>query len=292
MTKNLKQLEGHLSPVERVELWEAGELDEKPCLSFSQINMFLRCPEQYHWRYQRGVIQPPAAAMVQGRQLHKANQTHYQGILEGKSGFTISQVKEVFAALWQEAVGQEEIDFEGQAPYFYLDQGVKLAEVYHRDCAPFVRPLHVERKFQISLGEEFPFDFQGYIDLEDEFEGGVIIADTKFASRKPSEGECQRSLQLTSYSLGRRVVTQQVESGVRLDTIVKTKNPYYHPVISQRSKSNIQHFLQLLRVISQQILDGVHFPAPNNFLCSAKKCGYWNDCMGHFQGEPERALRS
>jgi len=44
---------------------------EKRQLSYTQLNMFLRCPRQYEYRYIHGLKVPPSGAMVQSRVWHQ-----------------------------------------------------------------------------------------------------------------------------------------------------------------------------------------------------------------------------
>ena len=49
----------------------------KPYLSPSQINMYLRCPAAYKYRYVDGLILPPKAALTRGKSVHKGQEHNY-----------------------------------------------------------------------------------------------------------------------------------------------------------------------------------------------------------------------
>ena len=52
-------------------------VEKKAHYSPSQINMFLRCPAQWKFRYVDRIIAPPKSSLVQGKAYHKALETNY-----------------------------------------------------------------------------------------------------------------------------------------------------------------------------------------------------------------------
>lgn len=150
---------------------------EKPAkrfLSATQISMFLRCPKQWEFRYVEGRKNPPSGAMVQSKAWHRTVEQNYTQKIESEKDLPLSHMQEFFASAYDEALQAEEIDFgTNEDPGRLKDQGVDITTAHHKFVAPKVRPLLVEEKFCISLGDDFPFDLLGYWDLVDK--DGMVV---------------------------------------------------------------------------------------------------------------------
>lgn len=251
---------------------------EKKYLSATQISMFLRCPEQYRFRYLEGQKVAPSGAMMQSKVWHRTVEENYRQKIASNKDLPLADMKEFYAAHYEETLKTENVAFEAdENPGKLKDQGVAITAVHHRLIAPKVRPQLVEEKFVIGLGEEFPYDLMGIWDLVDK---DGVIADNKAYSRTPSQEDVDKDIQLGIYSLGYRVSRGQIEKGIRLDTVIKTKEPKTVQIHTTRTNDDCRFLLGLIEQVAKAIQTGIFYPNPNGWHCSPTRCGYWSQCVG------------
>lgn len=257
---------------------QAESRPPKPHLSFTQLNMFLRCPRQYEYRYIHGIKSPPSGAMVQSRVWHETLERNYRQKVHSECDLALGEMQEFFAANFDTVVGSEEIAFEpGAKPSKLKDQGTAIVAAHHQRIAPAVRPLLVEERFRVDLGEDFPFDLAGVWDL---VERDGTIVDHKAYGKTPRQEDLDKDLQFTAYALGYRTRHGRTEPGLRMDAIVKTGNPRAVQLHTQRSNDDCRWLLGLIEPVAAAIDAGIFYPNPNGWHCSPRFCGYWDRCMG------------
>lgn len=221
---------------------------------------------------------PPSGAMVQSKVWHKTVEENYRQKVQSEKDLPLSHMQEFYAAEYETALQSEEIEFEANKnPGKLKDEGISITTVHHKLIAPKVRPALVEEKFTISLGEDFPYDLVGVWDVVDK---DGFIADNKAYSKTPNQDDVDKDIQLGIYSLGYRVSTNQIERGLRLDTIVKNKNPKAVQVLTRRTNDDCRFLLRLIEQVARVIQSGNFYPNPNGWHCSAIRCGYWSQCIG------------
>jgi len=249
---------------------------EKPHLSHTQIAMLLRCGRQYEFRYVHGLKIPPSGAMVQSRAWHQAVEHNYRQKIQSDRDLPVAEVQELFAARFDEGVEAEEIAFDpGENPGRLKDQGVGIVAAHHEVIAPAVRPALVEERFRLDLGEEFPFDLVGVWDL---VERDGTVADNKCYGRAPRQEDLDKDLQFTAYSLAYRASRNEVEPGLRMDAVVKTKRPKALQLHTKRTNDDCRWFLGLVEDVARAIRSGVFYPNPTGWSCSPRFCGYHERC--------------
>ncbi len=241
-------------------------------ISVSQINMYQRCPASYYYRYVRGMIIPPKAAMTRGTAVHSGIEFNYTQKMETEKDLPLEEVKEYTAAVFEEKA--EETDFEGEDKGKVKDSTISLAGLYHDEVAPTVQPEAVEEKVEVAF-EGTDYTLLGYIDLIDHKKR---IRDTKTTGRTPSESVIQDNLQLAAYSLMYQTITGEEESGVGLDYLVDTKNPKVVQFEAKVTEAERQRFLKIMDAVAKAIEAEHFYPNYNNFMCSQKNCGYWDIC--------------
>lgn len=247
-------------------------------ISPSQINMFLRCPAQYYFRYCEGLIIPPKSALTKGRAVHKGQEINYKQKIKTKQDLPLDDVKDAVATEF-EAAAQETEWKPDEDKGKIKDETVSLATLYHREVAPTVQPQYVEEEvfFQIPDTE---IKLKGFIDVVQE---GGIIRDTKTTAKTPNQDTADKSMQLTAYSLAYRTLTGEEETGLVLDYLVNTKVPKVVPLKTQRSKDDIARFIYITSQITKAIQSGIFYPNPDNFMCSEENCGFWHECNKKFK---------
>jgi len=252
-----------------------GKTDKKH-LSATQLNMFLRCPQQYYYRYLEGLKIRPSGAMVQGRAWHKALEANYEQKIESDTDLPLSDMQDIFADQFDEGVEKEEIAFqENENPGKLKDQGVTIVETHHKVIAPDVHPVMVEQEFRVSLGDDFPYDLLGYWDLVDR---DNVIIDNKAYSKTPSQGDLDKDIQLTVYSLGFRTSQNRIEKELRLDAVIKNKTPKAVQLKTSRTNNDCKWLLGLIEKVAEAVQSGLFYPNPLGWSCSPKYCGYYDKC--------------
>ena len=168
------------------------EVETKPHLSASQLEMFARCGLQWYHRYIEKDIDPPGVAMVQGKACHKGIEVNLGHKKETGQLLQEQEVAEVARdevnRVWAEdgisltdeeaALGEKAV--RGEA----VDNAVAFAIAHHRTLAPIITPLHLERRFDLEL-TGYPYDLVGYIDIQEP--SGIRDTKTK-NTRAPSLG--------------------------------------------------------------------------------------------------------
>ena len=251
---------------------------EKKHLSATQISMFLRCPRQFYYRYIEGKKRPPTGAMMQSKVWHKTVEQNYRQKTTSEKDLPLNDMREFFAEEYDQTLKTEEIAFESnEDPGELKDEGVAITTAHHALIAPKVRPLLVEEKFVISLGDDFPYDLVGVWDLVDK---DCVIADNKAYGKTPNQADVDKDIQLSIYSLGYRVSQGRIEKGLRLDAVIKNLRPKPVQIFTTRTNENGRFILDLIEHVAKAMQSGIFYPNPNGWHCSPARCGYWSQCMG------------
>lgn len=247
-------------------------------LSSTQLNMFLRCPRQYEYRYVHGLKVPPSGAMVQSRVWHKAVERNYRQKIRSERDLSLGEMQEFFVAQFDTELAREEVIFEpGEKAGKLKDQGTAIVAAHHKAIAPDVRPLLVEERFTVNLGDDFPFELTGVWDV---VERDGTIADNKAYRKPPYQEDLDKDIQFTLYVLAFRATRGEIEPGLRMDAIIKTKNPKALQLHTRRTNEDCRWLLGLIEQVGKAITSGNFYPNPNGRHCSPRFCGYWDRCMG------------
>jgi len=261
------ELESYLETISQ------GEKEEsvKKYLSFTQINMLMRCGLQYYYRYFRGIILPPKAAMTMGRSVGAGIDHAYITKL-GLHLAPLSEVEDVYNEEFLSLV--EETDWEDEKPNDVMDRGRRLLRKYYNTTVPRFEPAEVQKEFSHYL-EEFDIKIIGYPDLIDA--RGFII-DHKCRSRKVDT--IKQDLQLSLYAYLYRMVYHSEEEGVSYHNLISYKDR--EEIDIETDKRSIEAIMRILRIIDfciRTIKARAFLPAtPDSWWCSEKWCGYWHLC--------------
>ena len=160
---------------------------------------------------------------------------------------------------------EEKVNWEDKDPGELKDETINALKVYHSKIAPMIRPLAVEQRRDVNIGD---IHFMGFIDLELLGE----TADHKLKSRSMSQDDANKELQPYSYALlnGKREFTFHVA--------VKKKVPEIQLVHVSKTINDIEWFKNLIINIDKQINSGIFPPNPCGWWCGEKWCGYFSLC--------------
>lgn len=273
----------------------------KAYLSISQVNMYLRCPKQYKFRYVDDHKRPPAVPAALGSSGHVALETTHHHIVDYDIPAPTEQLLDCFSDKWAELSALVE-DWEDEKPGRVKDAGVALVRLYNEKFAPAVKPQAdaekknrgIEKKFEITVAG---VPMLGYIDLIDtnsplafsaaELElmhksGQAVpealrsaVVDFKFKAKSMAQSEVDGSLQMTLYSLATGIYA------IRFEQLLKTKIPVIKRASAVRTKADHLWLQRVVRDVADAITKGVFPPTdPTNWSCSPKWCGFWAMCRG------------
>lgn len=221
--------------------------------SASSLSTFLRCGQQWEFAYVYAIKRPPNIRMVVGVAAHEAVETNFNQKLISRLDLPVGDVTDAFASAFDRLSVEAAKDPEEPAGKA-KDSGVALVGTYQTQVAPTIMPLLVEQEVQFNI-DGVPYS--GFVDLVDE-EG--MVRDLKTTGRKPTD-RSKYALAMTGYSVGYRALTGNREKGVLLDYMVRTKEPYYYPVMSgPASNAAIKGFSQILNRVSSSVKAGIFLP--------------------------------
>ena len=252
-------------------------------LSPSQVEMFLRCGLQYQFRYVDGIIAPPGVALAQGKSAHFALERNNRHKLRSGEDLPTTTVLEAF----QDKFSKEQktiVNWYGLSEKKARADVCTALESYMGELAPGVRPRHIEQKIEIDIGG-VPLVF--VVDLVEETRPGdevtaveLAVLDYKTTGRAKTEADVNNSIQLRTYAIGasrgcgRRVERARLVSLLKGGKASATKHVAFTKASERWVSDTYARVAGLIRT-------GAFHPAdPGAWCCSAKWCGYWNQCRG------------
>ncbi|MBU0708592.1 UvrD-helicase domain-containing protein [Patescibacteria group bacterium] len=169
-------------------------------LSYSQINTYSVCPQQYKYKHILGIPTPPTSPLSFGESMHRTLAEFYRRHMQETSSFKSSQssafkaLKELLETYWI-SEGYQAKEHEARQK----KAGIKMLKTF---CQNHYSPKQIVNKI------EFPFSIKiggikitGRIDRVDKLADGTIeIIDYKTGKAKKQK-EIDKDLQLGIYSL-------------------------------------------------------------------------------------------
>jgi CRISPR/Cas system-associated exonuclease Cas4 (RecB family) len=280
-------------------------------LSHSQVEMFLRCPRQYWFRYVKGESRPPGVALVLGTGTHKAVETTHHHIVDHGVPAPDELLLDAFSDKFDEAAEEvEPTEWTGDQDRGVIkDKGVRLVKIYNAKLAPSVKPQvkmvktngqdmeirGIEKKFEVTIAGVPMLGFIDLIDTNDPSmvysgtelkmlakkgheipeEMRTVVSDFKTRARSVARDEIDGSIQLTLYSYVEGVPV------VRYDQLLKTKTPRVARAHSTRGKQDYLWLKEIIHSVAKAITSGIFPPCdPTSWICSDKWCGFFHQCRG------------
>lgn len=262
-----------------------NQTKEKRHLSPSQINMFLRCGAQYYFRYILGLKCPPKSAMTFGSSVDAGLNFNYSQKIQSRKDLKVNEVLDAYSTAFD--LGKSETEWEKEEdPAEIKDTGIVLLKKYQDEIAPTIQPASVQEQLAIPF-DDFDYDLLGYIDLIDE--KGVII-DNKTSGKSPAKDKdgdgykisADHDIQLSTYALGYRIKYGKPEKGLRVDYLIKTKEPKFIQVPLKKKNEDLNFLLRLIGYVADGIKKEVFIPNRLGMLCNERWCGYYHKCMKEF----------
>jgi RecB family exonuclease len=251
-------------------------------LSVSSLALFWRCPERWRRRYLERQREPQNGPMLVGKAVGAAITAHFAARIAGEA-LSIREADDLCAAEFDERVGQPLTDFGRDDPDDLREQSREALNAYLEDLAPSVRPVSVERRFELRFdGAEW--SIVGYLDIEDE-SGDTI--DVKIGAKHVSEARATSDPQPTVYGLARRVEGRRdgrfvfhsvrrgpMRSGARCLVVPAERAPAQLDAMERR-------IAQTARQVARSAESG-DWPlsTPDGWWCAPGQCKFWSGCPG------------
>lgn len=204
------------TPEAKIDLLTPGS--EVEHISFSQIQMYLRCSMQYYFRYVLGRKERPRLHFARGTAGHEATELNARYKIEHGTDQSMEQIEDNFDTAWSRELDDlEKSDIlPGEDPGKEKDNTIETLRLYRGKHAPLVTPEAVELEFRVDFKptEEYHEPLKpvvGKIDIINRLKRVVHtgakpvkrteLVDRKFPGRLPSnmQQKADLDLQLTTY---------------------------------------------------------------------------------------------
>jgi putative RecB family exonuclease len=260
--------------------------EEKPHLSYSQIQCYITCPLKYRFSYVDG-LEPEftPATLHFGSAMHQAVAAFLNSTLNGDR-LTADNMTDVWRAAWRG--NGEQIRYFGKEDENLLTKKAgELLSIYHDYWNHDIEVLAVEEFFAFDLAQMVPDsldplpDFVGYIDsIEKSVTGEITVVDLKTAARKPSLFQIQNNAQLAAYGLGaaKSLGFNPDELKYRLDYLMKTPTPDLISFNTTRNQDDMHRFLKTITMVWRGVKQSVFYPKPDYYCGTCQwqtHCSEW-----------------
>ena len=254
-----------------------------PYLSVSQVELYLKCPKQFEFRYVYGHKKPPSAALVQGKAIHNVLEKGYNHIKTKKELPPEEYILDNYSDTIKEALEYDEIVYEeDEDEKIIRKQGESLLKKWREVKAPKVSPKEVEKAFVMNVAG---VPAVGIIDLIDD----NVIVDNKVVAKSWSQDRIDNSLQLTLYSAATGLNEQRIDLYVKGSTAAlvnpnsRAKGPHIKELSSKRSRKDYMWMAEVFENVAKSISAGIFPPTtPDSWVCTKKWCGFWDMCRGKY----------
>ena len=254
---------------------EEGVPIKAPYLSYSRINRYLLCPEQYRLYYIENLrLRVPSASLVFGKIIHQALAFLF------RSG---EDPVEYFIGQWK-LLQEEELDYGSKESWEkLLTCGKALLEKFLKEELPRLANVKASEKvFELNI-TTLDLPFIGVIDLVADLDKKSTVVDFKTAASAYQRHEVVLSDQLTAYQLAEPDARQSA-----LCVFVKTKEPKIEWYLSRRTGNHLVEFLDKANLVSHEISAGHFYKRPGKW-CSW--CDYLPVCLGDKQKTKETLVQ-
>jgi len=259
-------------------------------LSVSQLDTLTKCGQQWYFRYVEGLRMPPGVRMVIGSAVDGSVNRNLQTKIETDELMPTEAVAETARDVLNEAWSRNGVELDPEEKELgikkvkgaAIDRSVGLAVHHAEQLAPGLRPVQVQRKFEIDL-IGYDTTFLGYIDIDE----GTRIRDTKTTRKGKGQvkDDVHISTQLTAYALAKKVIDGKIPKAVKLDFVFdrydnkRDREPQHETFTARRTTADFQPLLNRVERAIEVIESGAFMPAPpGSWWCHPKWCGYWAVC--------------
>jgi hypothetical protein len=215
--------------------------------------------------------------MTVGRCFDEAMNLNYSHKIKTGKDEKVSVVKDFFNDTFK--LEAEAAQFEpDEKPDELKDSGIKTTGVFHKKICPRVKPKEVQVRDYVQFSN-VNYELAVVVDLVAE---GDIVIDNKYAGKTWAQGHEVTLLDPVIYSLWHRQ-RRHNRCKFRFDIAINTKTPKTDQRALEIHDEQIFGFLKFMATVHDSIeadtKRGLFYPRTDHFLCSKRKCGYWQKCQ-------------
>lgn len=239
----------------------------------SAINMFLKCPRQYMYRYMMGLKVQPKSALTAGISFHAGVDHNFKQKIESKVDLKTSEVVDAYSTEFDKR--SPETDWDGDDPGAVKDKGVQMTTVFHEKAAPKIQPLSVGEQFRLETDAGYALG--GTFDVVAE---GHVLRDQKTSKAEYAADAVTTEIQPAVYSFA-----YEAKTGVKpqfvFDVVTKHKEPRYQEIKGEVTQTQTEQLFEAVTLMHKSVSRGeFQYAAPGSWWCSKDWCGYWANCKG------------
>jgi hypothetical protein len=239
----------------------------------SAINMFLKCPRQYMFRYLMNMRVQPKAALTVGIAFDAAAGHNFKQKIETKEDLKTADVLDAYSTEFDKHAPQT--DWSDDDPSKQKDMGAKMVAVFHEKGAPKIKPVTVQESFRLETDAGYALG--GTFDVVEE---GHVVRDQKTSKGEYAADAVEVEIQPAVYSFAYEA-KHGVKPDFAFDVVTKHKEPRYQEVKGRVSEAQTQQLFEAISLMHNSIQQGAfQYAAPGAWWCSKDWCGYWSQCKG------------
>ena len=258
-------------------------VQEKPHISFSQIDTYMKCPLKYRCQYIDCIPwEARSSGLALGSALHHVVAKFYcqlkNGVRESKE-----KMMNLFEKEWAREIKENNVKYNKKEDANSLRElGMKLVETYLESIRP-QRIVAVEQSFRVPIknpltGETISdYDLIGSVDLlEVDSERNEVIVDLKSSGKRFSDRDVEQNLQASAYGYSSWVNNGHEDSSlVRFDVMLKNSKPELIQYYTTRGIQDYARLFLTIKNILAGIKGGVFYPE-SGYYCSS--CQFQEAC--------------
>lgn len=250
-------------------------------LSYSSIQTFLNCGENWRRKYLLKEPTPTTPALIFGSAIHST----IEGCLEVRSNGGHVELDKLWIEMWRSKLeSTERIDWGIETPEEHYQEGLRL--LGNPDLQRMINGIrpkvddhgaYIERKIELCV-PGVPIPIIGYIDI---MTNDGVPGDFKTSSRAWDLGKAQEELQPVFYLAALNQAGHTVP-GLRFRhyVITKAKKPQVQVLEHQRTWQDIFWLFGLIQQVWRAIQSESFVYGPHSWLCNPKYCNFWSTCRG------------
>lgn len=254
-------------------------------LNQSQIEAFLRCPEQWRRIYVEQERIPPAMQFHRGKAVHAGCEHNFRQKVESGTDRPAKEIVEYSVESFKAGIKAEGVWLNVEEQSIGLaklqnevEGTVKgLSELYATEVAPAHAPIAVEEKSEIAVTESL--SLYGTIDWREDL---PAVWDLKTGSASTwTQDYLDTSIQLTMYSLVHVVKFKEIPKEVGVELLIDKKKPERRVLTATRRRADFDSLMNQAQAIEHAIRSGSTFGTYGQkgaWWCSKKFCGFWSSC--------------
>ena len=269
-------------------------------LSHTQLEMFMRCPAQWMFRYIEKRKQPPSGPLAFGITFDDAMNVNYEQKIKTDEDLSVDDVKDVFVTEFDGK--KEQVTWNPKEnPEDFRAQGVDLVEQHMKNYAPDIHPTEVQPRIELQ-GKDQKYTI---VTVPDIITRDKEIIDVKTTGKRPGNLETDKTkpprfkithghlLQASIYAVSFLAKFGMEVTATHLLYHIRKKaseilDLSFTPTVAEQAFAMGQ-IDRVSRQIEFAKAENLFIPNRGHMMCSKKQCGYWDVCHERF-GPDERVV--